>query len=294
MRSSSSLVNTVWRAGSSSNSVSPRTRQHALGRAVLQGSLDCARWLLEHGAQLEPGLAIGACEALNSTGMGFVADLGGPFTDDGDRLAPLAMVLETYSRNPQGKHEILAILASHGYELPDTPLMALHRGDVARLTQLVRRDPRLLERRFTLREIHPAECGCTAGSGMHSTPIDGTTLLHLALDFHEREFVPWLLSQGADANARASVDADGLGGHTPLFNAVVCGPWHQEESTRLLLQHGASADARASLRKFLDWIEEPRWHEARDVTPAEWGRSFPDQSWVNGAALRVLDGADES
>jgi hypothetical protein len=46
---------------------------------------------------------------------------------------------------------------------------------------------------------------------------------------------------------------------------------------------------RASLRKFLDWIDEPRWHEARDVTAAEWGRGFPDQGWVNGEALRLLD-----
>ena len=32
-------------------------------------------------------------------------------------------------------------------------------------------------------------------------------------------------ARGADANARATIDAEGFGGHTPLFNAVVCGPW---------------------------------------------------------------------
>jgi len=114
-------------------------------------------------------------------------------------------------------------------------------------------------------------------------------LLHLAFDFHETAIAAWLLTQGADANARASVDADGFGGHTPLFNAVVCGPWHHEEPTRLLLQSGASKDARASLRKFLDWVEEPRWHEARDVTAAEWARGFPDQGWANGKALRLFE-----
>ena len=45
---------------------------------------------------------------------------------------------------------------------------------------------------------------------------------------------------------------------------------------------------RASLRKFLDWCETPGWHEARDVTPAEWGRTFPDKGWVNAEALRLL------
>jgi hypothetical protein len=270
--------------------------QHALGRAVLQGSLDCARWLLEHGAKLEPGLAMGACEALNAKGMAFLAQIGAPLTDDaGNRLAPLAMVLETYSRNPRGKHEILEILARCGCELPDTPIMALHRGDGERLAQFVSRDPQLLERKFALEEIYPPECGCgRPGPGMHWTPIRGGTLLHVALDFHELDIGAKLLAHGADVNARAEVDADGFGGHTPLFNAVVCGPWHNELPTRVLLGHGASPDARASLHKFLDWIEEPRWHEARDVTAVEWGRGFPDQGWVNGEALRLLDRAKES
>jgi hypothetical protein len=84
------------------------------------------------------------------------------------------------------------------------------------------------------------------------------------------------------------VDAEGFGGHTPLFNAVVCGPWHHEEPARMLLERGASKGARASLRKFLDWIEQPCWHVARDVTAADWAREFPDQSWVNGKAMRLL------
>jgi hypothetical protein len=263
--------------------------QLAFGRAVLQGRLDCARWLLEQGAQLDPGAAMGACEALNAEGLRFVAELGGPLTDElGNRLAPLAMVLQTYSRNPAGKHEMLELIEQHGCALPDTAIMAFHRGDLARLEKHLRRDPRLLERRFTLAEIYPADCGCD-GTGMHWTPIDGGTLLHLAFDFHETAIAEWLLTRGADANARAAVDAHGFGGHTPLFNAVVCGPWYHEEPTRLLLQNGAAKDARASLRKFLDWVEEPRWHEARNVTAAEWARGFPDQGWANGKALRLLE-----
>lgn len=264
--------------------------QHAFGRAVLQGQIECARWLLAHGARVEPGDLMGACEALDANGVRLIAELDGAFSDEhGNRLAPLAMVLETYSRHPQGKHEILELFAQRGYDLPDTPIMALHRGDLGLLAEHLRRDPRLIERRFCLEEIYPAECGCTPGAGLHWTPIDGGTLLHVALDFHEREVAAWLLESGADANARAALDAEGFGGHTPLFNAVVCGPWHREEPTRLLLRHGAAKDARASLRKFLDWIEEPRWFTARDVTAAEWARSFPDQSWANGAALRLLE-----
>jgi hypothetical protein len=266
-----------------------RDVQHAFDRALLQGQIECARWLHAHGATLAPGLIMGTCETLNIEGFDFLADLGAPLTDArGDRSAPLALVLATYGRLPSGKHAILDSLARRGYELPDTPMMAFHRGSVAGLEAHLRRDASLLRRRFTLREIYPPELGCAEGGGMHWTPIDGTTLLHLAIDFMEREIFDWLLAQGADVDARANVDADGFGGHTPLFHTVVCGPWGDETFVRALLDRGAAADVRASLRKFLDWCERPRWHVAREVTAEEWGGGFPEKGWVNAAALRVL------
>ena len=267
-----------------------RDYQHAFDRALLQGQIECAEWLHAHGAKVTPGIIMGCCETLNVAGFKFLLDLDAPLTNQrGDRLAPLALVLETYARNPAGKHAILGLFASCGYELPDTPLMALHRGDVSQLEKHLGRDPHLIERRFTLHEIYPSECGCAndGQSGMHWTPIDGTTLLHLAIDFREREIFEWLLARGADVNARA-IDRDGFGGHTPLFNAVVCGPWHDAAMTRALIWRGAAENARASLRKFLDWIENPHWHEAHNVTAAEWGRGFPEQNWVNPEALRLL------
>jgi len=269
-----------------------RDYQHAFDRALLQGQIACAEWLHAHGARVTPGIIMGCCETLNAAGFKFLLDLDAPLTNErGDRQAPLALVLETYARNPAGKHTILGLFAACGYEFPDTPMMALHRGDVARLQAHLRSDPRLLERRFTLREIYPPECGCAndGESGMHWTPIDGTTLLHLAIDFREREIFEWLLTAGADVNARAAIDRDGFGGHTPLFNAVVCGPWHDAAMTRSLIEEGAAKNTRASLRKFLDWIENPHWHEAHNVNAAEWGRGFPEKIWVNPEALRLLN-----
>jgi hypothetical protein len=268
-----------------------RDVQHAFDRALLQGRIESARWLHAHGATLAPGIIMGSCETLNAEGFEFLAELGAPLTNDsGDRLAPLALVLATYSRHPAGKHAILDSLARHGYDLPDTPMMAFHRGSVASLEAHLRRDPSLLSRRFSRQEIYPPELGCADEdrSGMHWTPIAGSTLLHLAIDFMEREVFDWLLERGADVDARAAVDPEGFGGHTPLFHTVVCGPWGDETFVRSLLERGASADVRASLRKFLDWCERPRWHVARDVTAAEWGSGFPEKGWVNPAALRLL------
>jgi len=270
-----------------------RDHQHAFDRALLQGKLESARWLHEQGAKLAPGIVMGACETLNPAGLGFLADLGAPFTDNkGDRLAPLALALETYGRNPKRKHAVMEIFARQGYVLPDTPMMAFHRGDVARLKDFLRRDPALVERRFSSVEIYPPELGCAKDgrSGMHWTPIDGTTLLHLSIDFDEEEIFELLLAQGADVNGRAKVDAAGFGGHTPLFNAVVSHGARQGSMARSLVERGASTIVRASLRKFLDWCETPRWHEALEVTPAQWGRTFPEKGWVNAEATRVVEG----
>src|ERR1051326_4200688 len=71
-----------------------RDFQHAFGRAVLQGKIDCARWLNEHGAKPAPDSIVGACETLNSASIRFLAELNAPFFNpQGSRLAPLAMVL---------------------------------------------------------------------------------------------------------------------------------------------------------------------------------------------------------
>ena len=270
-------------------SLGARDFQHAFDRALLQGRIETARWLHAQGAVLAPGIITGSCETLNAPGFDFLIGLGAPIIDaKGDRFAPLALALETYARNPSGKHAILERFAQLGLPLPDTPPMSLHRGDVKQLEQHLRSDPRLLERRFTLGDIYPPECGCAKVGGMHWTPIDGTTLLHLAIDFREKEIFDWLLDRGADVNAPAVRDAEGFGGHTPLFNAVVNGPQRDASYARALLHRGASPTVRANLRKFLDWREEPGWHVARDVTAAEWARGFPDQGWVNEPALRLL------
>lgn len=276
-----------------------RDHQHAFDRALLQGAIDCARWLHAHGATLPPGIVMGSCETLKIAGLRFLAEAGAPFTNEhGDRLAPLALVLETYARNPAGKHEILELFAQRGYAWPDTPLMAFHRGRPDLLQKHLERDPTLLARRFACRDLYPAELGCAddGHSGMHGTPLDGATLLHLAIDFDEQEIFDWCLARGTDVDAPARIDAEGFGGQTPLFHclvntAVSNGRQRDARMTRTLLERGASPQRRASLRKFLDWRDEPGWHIARDVTPLEWARGFPEQRWVNDEALRLVAAA---
>ena len=192
--------------------------------------------------------------------------------------------------------------------------MAFHRGRFDLLEQHLARDPGLITRTFSIQEIFPPEVGCDHSPyEAMGTPVDGGTLLHLAVYWDELDMAEWLLDRGSDPNARAAVDADGFGGHTPLFNAVVSQEafWinyprgrapqpGDAKFTDLLLARGAGPNARASIRMRLGAGHgDTRLREFRDVTPLSWGRRFAREDipggkhreilFVNTAALQVLE-----
>jgi ankyrin repeat protein len=272
--------------------------QHAFDRACLQGRIETARRLHAMGARSLAGCVMGPCETLNASGLVLLFELGAEFADEhGDRLAPVALLLQTYSRGPKQKHECLELVAERGVALPDTPSMAVHRGRIDLLEAHLARDPHLLTRTLSHEEIYPPELGCSADHSLalHGTPLAGATMLHLCVDYDEIEIARWLLlnDRGMDANAKAEIDSDGFGGHTPLFGCVVsqpyrCGLQKDAAFTGLLLDHGADPNARAPLRKRLRFVADESMHEYRDVTPLSWGERFHNQDWVNRSAMRLI------
>ncbi len=270
--------------------------QHAFDRACLQGKIETARKLYAMGARPMPGCVMGPCETLNAAGLSLLFELGAEFADEqGDHLAPVALLLEIYSRGPRHKHECLELVAARGVALPDTPTMAVHRGRLDLLETHLHRDPNLLARTFSHEEIYPPELGCHADHSLalHGTPLAGATLLHMCVDFDEIEIARCLIDRGMDVNVKAEVDSDGFGGHTPLFGCVVsqsylCGLQQDAAFARLLLDRGADPNARASLRKRLRFVKDESMHEFRDVTPLSWGERFHEQDWVNRTAMRLI------
>ncbi len=275
--------------------------QHAFDRACLQGQIQTARRLYEMGAHPTPGCVMGPCETLNDAGLALLLEMGAELADaSGDPLAPVALLLETYCRYPEGKHRCLELAASRGVALPETPVMALHRGRVDLLKEHLRRDPGLPARTFSHEEIYPSTLGCHADHSLalHGTPLAGTTLLHICVDFDEIEIARWLVDRGADVNAKAEVDSEGFGGHTPLFGCVVsqsylCRRQRDAEFTRFLLDHGADPNARASLRKQLRFVPDETTHEYRDITPLGWGQQFhgpgsPGHTWISKEAMALI------
>jgi hypothetical protein len=279
----------------------------ALIRAELQSQIETARLL--HKLMGSPVLNEGRmflrdpAYTLSASGTALAFELGAEVKDEYGLAAPVDVVLETDSRKPHDKHAILQMYVEHGVELPDTPVMALHRGRIDLLEKLLRCDPDLPRRTFSYPEIFPPSLGCHYAENGDSlatfaTPLGGTTLLHIAIDYDELEIGHWLLDHGADVNARAEVDCYGFGGHTPLFNSVVAQPhfWvnhlnknDEARFTRLLLEHGADPKARASLRKKLHPAYGPEtMHEYREVTPRTWGRRFHRQKFVSRESLRLI------
>lgn len=270
--------------------------QHAFDRACLQGQVDTARRLYAMGARPLAGCVMGPCETLNPEGLALLFELAAELADEhGDRLAPVALLLQTYSRYPKGKHQCLELVADRGFPLPDTAPMAVHRGRIELLEAHLCVDSDLLTRTFAHGEIYPPELGCSADHSLalHGTPLAGATLLHMCVDFDEIEIARWLIERGVDLNVKAAVDPNGFGGHTPLFSCVVsqpyrCGRQKDAAFARLLLDHGADPNARASLRKQLRFVADETMHQYRDVTPVAWGERFHDQDWVNRSVMKLI------
>jgi hypothetical protein len=290
------------------HSLGASDHQYAIGRAVLQGRVETARMLHRMIGSPKPpaGAFGGAAYTLNVNGTAFVFEIGGDMVDEHGHVGPpVDVVLESDSRSPERKHRILEMYAEHGFVYPDTPMMALHRGRLDLLERHISRDPSLLERAFAYAEIYPPQLRCQVPKpGLYDeflprTPLMGGTLLHVCVEYDELEIARWLLEHGMNANVRASVDENGFGGHTPLFNTVACyanfwrnftGGWPgtQKPDTgdfaRLLLDHGADPNVRASFR--LNDNGTPR--DYRDVTPHEWGEVFPIKIVVSKACMREI------
>jgi hypothetical protein len=279
-----------------------RDYAQAFNRAALQTRIGTARKL--HAMMGRPAMPEDALRdpayTLSADGTALLFELGARVYDaQGRRLASADTILETDSRNPSAKHRILEMYVLHGLALPDTPTMALHRGRIDLLEAHLRRDPKLLQRRFAHEEIYPPELGChDEVLATHGTPLAGATLLHMCVDYDEIEIARWLLERGMHVDERAAVDAEGFGGHTALFATVVSQPnsWMNHLGkpqtapfTQLLLDHGADPNARASLRKELhSGYGDEGMHEYRDVTPLAWGERFHRQIFVSKAAMEMI------
>ena len=281
-----------------------RDLQSAAGRAALQGKADTTRMICDlAGRSSIDNLSLaGPAYTLSVEGTAILFALGVRIVgSQGADRNTMEHLLGTDSRNPPAKHRILEMYVEHGFDPPDTPLMALHRGRIDLLETHLARDPDLLARTFDIADVFPLAPACARDPyTAQGTPVHGTTLLHIAAYFDELEIAEWLLDRGMDPDARAAIDAEGIGGYTALFSTVVSqrnfwvnygkGQPYEARFTRLLLDRGADPNIRASLRARL---EEGHGggplREYRDVTPLGWGEQYNAKIFVSRESLRLIE-----
>ena len=281
-----------------------RDLESAAGRAALQGHAATVRMIYDLAGRpsLEKWTLAGPAYTLSVEGTAVLFTLGARLVGpDGVDRNTMEHLLGTDSRNPPAKHRILEMYVEHGFEPPDTPVMALHRGRTDLLEAHLARDPHLLTRTFDIADVFPLAPACAREPyTAQGTPVHGTTLLHIAAYFDELEIAEWLLDRGMDPDAPSAVDADGFGGYSALFSSVVCqrsfwvnygnGQPDEARFTRLLLDRGANPNQRASLRARL---EEGHGggplHQYLNVTPLGWGEQFHAPIFVSREALRLIE-----
>jgi Ankyrin repeat len=283
-----------------------RDFEFAAGRAALQGKVDTVHFIhsLAGKPPIEKMTLAGPAYTLSVEGTAALLALGarivGPKGVDHNSVEHL---LGTDSRNPAAKHRILEMWIEHGFEPPDTPVMALHRGRLDLLERHLAHDPDLLTRTFDKAEIYPLAPQCQGDPYVaQGTPVHGTTLLHIAAYFDEVEIAEWLLDRGMNPDVRSAVDTDGFGGYTALFSTVVSqhnfwvnyGKGQPDTAifTRLLLDRGADPNVRASLRQQLeDGHGGGPLREYRDVTPLSWGERYDAKIFVSKESLQLVEAA---
>ena len=110
-----------------------------------------------------------------------------------------------YLRSSRFKNCVKAFV-DHGLIFEDKLLLSVLLDDAVTLEQLLNKDPGSVNKRYTLR------CAFT--------PLYEVTLLHICAEFNHMPCAEVLFRYGADVNAKAGLEDNGLGGQTPIFHTV--------------------------------------------------------------------------
>ena len=223
-----------------------------LMRAALNSDrLPMMELLVSHGADVNGlwhgdfPIVFAPCESVDPAALQWLLDHGAnPDVADPKRRYPgtaLDYVIGTYARSPERLSACIEALLDAGgttkYDVPGVLDILCRRLD--RLAERLEADSRLAHRRFP-----ELDCGST---GARRLLLQGATLLHVAAEFGNVEAARMLLDRGADVNARATMDEDGVGGQTALFHAVTQFRDAGLPMVQFLVERGADLGVRVKL-----------------------------------------------
>jgi Ankyrin repeats (3 copies) len=261
-----------------------------LMRAALKGDrIPMMELLVRHGANVNAEwhgyfpIIFAACETVDATALKWLLDHGAnPNCADPERKYPgtaLDYVIGSYWRSAELSVCIELLLKAGGvtkYEVPS--VLDILCGRLDSLAERLDADLELLNRRFPQLDF-----GSTAARRLL---LRGTTLLHVTAEYGNVAAAKLLLDRGADVNARANVDENGVGGQTPIFHAATqFGDWGLPV-VELLLERGADLSAHVKLPGHYE-----RPDEVVDCTPLGYAMLFPGGETKTATLLRARCGA---
>ena len=228
-----------------------------LCRAALNGyRIPMMELLVSHGADVNAlwhgrfPILFAPCESVDPAALKWLLDHGADpnRSDHGYEISghsysgtALDYVIGSYARSPERLSACIdVLLAAGGTTRYDAPaVLALLRGRLDTLRELVDADPALVSRRFP-----ELDCG---QSGGRTLTLRGATLLHVAAEYGNAAAAELLLDRGADVDAPATIDEAGLGGQAAIFHAATQFDDRGLAVLQLLLDRGADLAARVTL-----------------------------------------------
>ncbi len=228
--------------------LSPHASQEDLNKSLSQAAalshFEAADALIMAGAEADGDydplygtVLFPACEYMNPEGIEWLIERGADPAREVMRLEgrrnALQHLLHSHHRSPL-KGRCIQLLIKAGAPDPKDAMMAIHNGSLSQLQ--------------TALDEHPEDLHQTLDLAYGHFPLEGASLLHMAVEFNHADLVTELLSRGIDINKQAApipgtvnttpvwpTDLVALGGQTPLFHAK----GHSKDMLKLLLKHGA-------------------------------------------------------
>ncbi|MDF3130203.1 hypothetical protein P0Y35_13430 [Kiritimatiellaeota bacterium B1221] len=229
--------------------LSPNASQEDLNKSLSQAAalshFEAADALIMAGAEADGDydplygtVLFPACEYMNPEGIEWLIERGADPAREVLRLEgrrnALQHLLHSHHRSPL-KGRCIQLLIQAGAPHPKDAIMAIHQGSLSQLKDALDRDPEALKQTLDLSYGH--------------FPLEGGSLLHMAVEFNHADLVKELLARGLDINQQAAAipgtanttpvwptDLVSLGEQTPLFHAK----GHSKDMLKLLLKHGAA------------------------------------------------------
>jgi hypothetical protein len=269
-----------------------------LMRAALNGyRTPMMELLVSHGADVNAlwhghfPIIFAPCEAMDAAALKWLLDHGANpnCRDHGDETSghpypgtALDYLIAGYARSLRRLSACIDLLLEAGDETRyDAPaVLALLRGKLDNLAELIDAEPGLVNKRFS-----ELDCGQTGG---RTLLLRGGTLLHVAAEYGNVAAAALLLDRGADVNARAIVDEAGIGGQTAIFHAATQFDDGGLPVTQLLLESCADLTVRVKLPGYYE-----RPGEIVECTPLGYALLFGGDSRRRTVTLLREGGAVE-